>query len=134
MNTKIIEAPAALSDAPDSNATVRNPDLPANETKRVICRCRVKGCKYVRSINVPTVAKRITTRWHTFLTREACPGTVSTIANDERCPSHPRFIMNVRVIVGKVSADHVCDSRCTSAIGHTCECQCGGANHGANWL
>lgn len=26
-----------------------------------------------------------------------------------------------------------CDARCTSARGHTCECSCGGKNHGADW-
>ena len=25
---------------------------------------------------------------------------------------------------------HVCNSRCRSANGHSCECSCGGANHG----
>lgn len=106
----------------------------APATKRVICRCEIKGCKYVKAYNVPTVERRISTRFNTFLTREACSGTMLTLANDERCPSHPRNRMRVRVIEGKFSADHVCDSRCTGAIGPNCECQCGGANHGANWL
>jgi hypothetical protein len=26
--------------------------------------------------------------------------------------------------------EHKCDARCTSARGHSCECSCGGANHG----
>lgn len=26
---------------------------------------------------------------------------------------------------------HKCDARCMSAIGHNCECSCGGKNHGA---
>jgi len=102
--------------------------------KRAICRCRIKGCGFIKSFDVPTVQKRITTRWHTFLAREACPGTMMTLANDERCPSHPRNLMSVRVVIGKLNPDHVCDSRCASAKGHTCECACGGENHGANWL
>jgi hypothetical protein len=106
----------------------------SNETKRVICRCVIKGCKYTKAINVPTVAKRIQTRFNTFLTREACGGTVLSIANDERCPNHPRNLMSVRVVCGTFSADRKCDARCTGAVGHNCECQCGGANHGANWL
>ena len=32
---------------------------------------------------------------------------------------------------GRYRADKRCDARCTSAIGHKCECQCGGKNHGA---
>jgi len=27
---------------------------------------------------------------------------------------------------------HVCDDRCMSATGHSCECSCGGKNHGAH--
>lgn len=41
---------------------------------------------------------------------------------------YPRA-MRVKRIVGIVT-DHVCDPRCTSAIGSKCECSCGGANHG----
>lgn len=26
-----------------------------------------------------------------------------------------------------------CDARCTGARGHTCDCSCGGKNHGAGW-
>ena len=28
--------------------------------------------------------------------------------------------------------NHKCDSRCTNAKGHDCECACGGAFHGIN--
>jgi hypothetical protein len=27
---------------------------------------------------------------------------------------------------------HKCDARCLNAKGHTCECECGGKNHGKN--
>lgn len=27
-----------------------------------------------------------------------------------------------------------CDSRCTNARGHSCNCSCGGQNHGAAWM
>jgi hypothetical protein len=33
---------------------------------------------------------------------------------------------------GKVRDAVLCDSRCTSATGHNCECECGGENHGAD--
>ena len=29
-----------------------------------------------------------------------------------------------------IKSDHVCDARCTGAIGKRCECSCGGLNHG----
>ena len=31
-------------------------------------------------------------------------------------------------------SDKKCDARCTGAKGHNCECQCGGANHGADHM
>lgn len=39
-----------------------------------------------------------------------------------------RFAMSVR---GVYSAKIKCDARCTHAKGHSCECACGGKNHGA---
>lgn len=33
-------------------------------------------------------------------------------------------------IEGRLVPDHPCDRRCTGATGHSCECSCGGANHG----
>lgn len=110
------------------NETLNETAAPA--TKRVICRCAIKGCKYVKAINVPTVTRRV----NTFLRIVACEGTVMNIANEERCPNHPRNLMRVRIVQGTLNPDHVCDSRCTGAVGHNCECSCGGANHGANWL
>jgi len=35
-----------------------------------------------------------------------------------------------RQIDGRYVADKKCDGRCLSATGHTCECSCGGKNHG----
>jgi len=38
----------------------------------------------------------------------------------------------LRRLLGKVVADKACGGRCMSATGPSCECACGGANHGAN--
>lgn len=35
-------------------------------------------------------------------------------------------------VIGKLKPDHKCDARCLSATGHSCECACGGKNHGAS--
>jgi hypothetical protein len=35
-------------------------------------------------------------------------------------------------VYGVFKADKGCDGRCMAATGHTCECSCGGANHGAS--
>lgn len=34
-------------------------------------------------------------------------------------------------VIGRYVSHVKCDARCESAIGHTCECACGGKNHGA---
>jgi hypothetical protein len=35
-----------------------------------------------------------------------------------------------KAVEGRLKADHPCDARCTGALGHSCECSCGGENHG----
>ncbi len=35
-----------------------------------------------------------------------------------------------REIIGHFKAEIKCDARCQGAHGHSCECSCGGANHG----
>lgn len=54
--------------------------------------------------------------------------------NGHRCEKHPRYPLNWKGIKGTVNLEHVCDSRCTNARGHNCECACGGANHGNAYL
>ncbi len=34
---------------------------------------------------------------------------------------------------GKVSPKHTCDARCEASKGPSCECSCGGKNHGASY-
>lgn len=36
-------------------------------------------------------------------------------------------------VIGKFSNKKMCDSRCMGSKGTTCECSCGGANHGASY-
>ena len=33
-------------------------------------------------------------------------------------------------VVGVINTEHDCDTRCLNAIGRSCECSCGGTNHG----
>jgi hypothetical protein len=37
-----------------------------------------------------------------------------------------------RPVTGRVTVDK-CGARCLAAKGHSCDCSCGGANHGANY-
>jgi hypothetical protein len=44
------------------------------------------------------------------------------------CPQHGRY--RLEALWGQVS-DHRCYAACMGAVGPSCECSCGGANHGA---
>lgn len=39
-------------------------------------------------------------------------------------------MMSYGALKAFTNPDHKCDARCTSARGHSCECACGGKNHG----
>lgn len=89
-----------------------------NETL-FIGRCAFKGCKY-------TVRR-------TYAEIQDQGGW-----NGNRCSEHTpqgnphaNWPLNWHSIQGIVNAEHICDSRCTNARGHNCECACGGANHGS---
>lgn len=49
-----------------------------------------------------------------------------------QCPCGQRA--KLTQVQGTFSEKHVCDPRCTSAIGPVCVCGCGGANHQIAWL
>ena len=52
---------------------------------------------------------------------------------DGTCPACQAWGWSSHKVVGYVTAT-TCDSRCTSATGHQCECACGGRNHGRAFL
>lgn len=86
-------------------------------TVRYMARCQRRLCKAVYAIDVPE-------SWpHPYFVADfnAC----------RECKQHG--VLTFRQVKGTVT-NHVCDARCTSAKGHKCECSCGGANHGADYL
>jgi hypothetical protein len=62
------------------------------------------------------------------------PGPVYTNAGgiviDCRACGRPRY---AKQIVGRYSARHTCGARCMASTGPSCECSCGGKNHGASY-
>lgn len=48
------------------------------------------------------------------------------------CPKCGRA-MEYSFLVATTELGVPCDARCTGARGHTCNCSCGGKNHGAGW-
>lgn len=49
------------------------------------------------------------------------------------CPACDGVRVTENAVKG-IQTDKKCDSRCTHAKGHNCECACGGANHGSGRL
>jgi hypothetical protein len=78
----------------------------------MIGRCMVAGCKHTVRKTLYEI-KNAPEQW-----------------NDFRCLEHDKHPLKFRELKATLNADHVCDSRCTNARGHNCECSCGGANHG----
>lgn len=88
--------------------------------------CRAKFSALV------TVVKADAAPWIAYLTQGgavyfAWPNDATRLVYDCAC-GRSRLAHQV---VGKVVADKKCDERCTGAIGQSCECSCGGLNHGA---
>lgn len=48
------------------------------------------------------------------------------------CPNCGHM-MQTGILKGRFNADIPCNAKCTGARGHSCECSCGGANHGSQW-
>jgi hypothetical protein len=48
------------------------------------------------------------------------------------CPGCGRK-MEYSFLVATTRLGVPCDARCTGARGHSCDCSCGGKNHGAGW-
>ena len=48
------------------------------------------------------------------------------------CPSCAKN-MDFHAIKGRTVDSIACDARCTNAKGHSCDCSCGGANHGSGY-
>lgn len=61
------------------------------------------------------------------------PGTNNTGGTDDsKCPTCSKP-MKWNYLKAVLVVEHKCDARCTHARGGTCECSCGGANHGKGW-
>jgi len=52
--------------------------------------------------------------------------------NCPECSAKLRVVFG-KPLYGKFVKETICNSKCTSATGHNCECSCGGKNHGSNW-
>lgn len=111
------------------------------DTKRVFWKCQTKGCKTVRVTDLPTERERVyvpgvgTAYGHhigggAFNTPEI---RTAWAALDLVCADHGQ-LMRGDVLNGTHNPDKACDGRCTSARRASCDCSCGGENHGRSHL
>lgn len=116
-------------------------------TFRAILKCRNRNCKHVWALDYRTEG----TDRHglPYGTRELKQGERASdldryyggrrsysddMSGVLRCPECAVNLPNGGRVEGRYSEKHVCGAKCLGAIGPSCDCQCGGANHGANHL
>ena len=107
----------------------------------VIYNC--KRCKVGRRVEYPlTDSGRYAMRrdengkhWNIGAHVRACGGGKPTEYGGDPLGLCPKcgHCMTYGVLVAHVVEDHACDARCTGARGPSCDCSCGGANHGRAW-
>lgn len=99
---------------------------------RVTFKCPCRGCRSAHSILVLRFAdQRRDSRWPatpSFWDGEGRRVELFKIA--PTCPEHGRPLVG-REVEGHHREHVKCDARCTNARGHSCECSCGGKNHGS---
>jgi hypothetical protein len=100
-----------------------------------IGRCRAKGCRSavraeagVENVRSAASAIRFEERAAGIAAGEAVVfGNNGVVA---RCGEHG--IYQLKALQGRVVEERSCDARCMGATGASCDCSCGGANHGIN--
>jgi len=97
---------------------------------------RHKKCGYVTAVDCPRRAATIRRTVYVYGQGHVYRDQVTTKHDAPKCkpcPCGAGYISWSRVD-GVVSEKHTCDARCTNAIGPSCECSCGGKNHGKGWV
>lgn len=122
-----------------------NATITTTQTFRVIYTCRNRNCKHVFAFDYNTEG---TDRYGLpYGSRELRDGEVqdkydqtgrrshqADVMGALRCPECRLNLPKSARVVGKVNPAHVCNARCMGAKSGACECECGGANHGAGHL
>lgn len=114
--------------------------MTAADTKRVFWKCTAKGCKQTRVTDLPVSrdCAYIPGEGHTqYRTGDWAFATADIRAAWTAlglvCPDH-NALMKGETLNGTYNPDKVCDGRCMSARRSSCDCSCGGANHGGSHI
>jgi hypothetical protein len=104
-----------------------------------IGKCR--DCKQTSRVTYTTTRTVTKRRWaqvgvSTYYTTYIQYGVIRSgfftrAADDYTCPRCGAYAWNAKAIDGFKVDECPCDARCTNAKGPSCNCSCGGANHGA---
>lgn len=103
-------------------------------------KCSAGWRRSVFAIDVEERATRRDTQWEAMhaVAGIACPGCGGTVVRPDDWTSR-----GVRLsLMGRVDRNRLfvsglacpCDGRCTNAVGPSCDCSCGGKNHGSGRL
>lgn len=136
MTTPTLDAiDLAIKEACDSQGIpfTKVPSLPkaTREPMPVIWKCLVAGC----TTRVRESEALVLTEWRRTRASILNGGKTRVytkmrpIGVIPRCPEHDRRLKGTP-IVGVFDESIQCGPKCTKAIGASCRCTCGGANHG----
>ena len=98
-------------------------------TNRIIRRCKRKSCRHVWARQYETAPNTSAP----FRIDESGKRVFASDGYEWTCPKCNSQCVTGNTVQGFVS-EYKCGAKCLSAIGHNCNCSCGGANHGTNWL
>lgn len=98
------------------------------KTTRYIAKC--KKCNCATSTLATNVGRADADMGAMFYDEKGESGVIGNLVI--RCRSCNRARRAVAV-QGKFSARHECNARCLASTGPSCECSCGGKNHGASY-
>ena len=93
---------------------------------RWICSC--KRCKVSTSTLASNVGRADADMGALFVDNAGESGSFGALAI--RCRKCGRAVA-AKSVRGVFVAEKKCNAKCESSVGHSCECSCGGKNHGA---
>lgn len=98
-----------------------------------VCKARISvavrsgSSLWLQGINCDPMRSMSGSVWHVSQDENDCwVPTVNGAPVRECCGRE----VTLRAVVGRFKPDHKCDARCRNSKGFTCDCSCGGANHG----